>query len=147
MIKGWVCFCGWCWPLTSPDKDSPEDDLTAGASFCVELKKKSKNCTSCENLNHPTFGSSCSCGLCSSPPPAGQLCTAATSLLAAGVDAQSGGALLRHQNPCTLSVQPWLRAALDTSSTTGALYVRRLWLFWLKDKGFFCILFFLFFVF
>lgn len=136
MIKGWVCFCGWCWPLTSPDKDSPEEDLTAGVSFCVELKKKSKTAQAVKISIIPLVVPAVR-GLCSSPPPAGQLCTAATSLLAAGVDAQSGGALLRHQNPWTLPVQLWLRAALDTSSTTSALYVRRLWLFWLKDKGFF----------
>lgn len=73
-------------------------------------------------------------GLYSSPPPAGQLCAAATSLLAAGVDAQSGGALLRHQNPCTLPAQLWLRAALDTSSTSAPRYVRRLFL--VKGRGF-----------
>lgn len=84
-------------------------------------------------------------GLCSSPPPAGQLCAAATSLLAAGVDARSGGALLRHQNPCTLPAQLWLRAALDTSSTSAPRYVRRLFL--VKGRGFGVVVVVVFFVF
>lgn len=84
-------------------------------------------------------------GLYSSPPPAGQLCAAATSLLAAGVDARSGGALLRHQNPCTLPAQLWLRAALDTSSTSAPRYVRRLFL--VKGRGFGVVVVVVFFVF
>lgn len=80
-------------------------------------------------------------GLYSSPPPAGQLCAAATSLPAAGVDAQSGGALLRHQKPCSWAAQLWLRAALDTSSTSVPLYVRRLWLFLAKGHFFVVVVF------
>lgn len=120
--------------LTSdlPGRDSPQENWTAGVQRCVELKIVRIAQTGLISLI-PRVVPAVS-GLYSSPPPAGQLCAAATSLLAAGVDAQSGGALLRHQNPCTLPAQLWLRAALDTSSTSAPRYVRRLFL--VKGRGF-----------
>lgn len=99
--------------LTSdlPGRDRPQEDLTAGAPYCIEVNIVWLSKSHLIPLVAPEL-------IIPLPPPAEQLCAAATSLFAPGVDAQSGGALLSHQNPPSAPEMrscDWLRAALDTS--------------------------------
>lgn len=135
MAEGWALFCGWCWPLTSPAE--PARRSTYLLEHCIERQDS----LSCPNLAHPSRSRSGYWAVaCSSAPPAGQLCAAATSLLEWTRKVGAHSPDIKTSARC--AAQPWLRATLDTSSASTALWVRRLWLLRLKDAFSFLFSFF-----
>lgn len=118
-----MLFWGWCWPLTSLEKTKPQEfNCWNKQSTILPWGEHVKIAPTVQNSVIPLVTLAVS-GLCSSPPPAGQLCSRCHVSPRCWSGRAKWGRTPQSQ-PCSWDAQLWLKAALDAS-----LHLHPSWLF------------------